>query len=547
MTKKTTPYIYSLFCCFVFLSLHAQKPHKTTLVFTSNIPKDANFLKKEFPPKTFTSTTKLLKHKDSVLETLKEKGYFTTTIDNITQTKETQKVYLTLGVQIQQININIKSNDYNISSIKRDSITIPPNKLKSFLKNINQELINNGYTFASAKLSKIKITNSTILKAILSISPKKTRKIDAIRVKGIERYPKKYLNYFLRIDKKQSPTRNNIESISKRINTLGFASELKKPEILFSNDSTILYVYLKKKEANTFDGLINFNTENRKIKLKGHLDLTLNNALNYGEQIKFNWRNNGNNRQNLTLDTKLPYLFNTKITSTLQLNLYRQDSSFVNSSLKIGFSHPINNNVNIGATLRTETSNSLQENSIFKNYTKNIIGLSTNYKSNTKNTLTISLSIYSGSRNSEGTKTQQASLRFTSSKTFSINKRINLYIKNDTGYLDSEKYLENELFRIGGINSIRGFTDQSIATSKYSFFNSEFRLKINNQTQLYSVHDIGTHFSSNKTNNLYAIGLGYIIKKSKNIIDINYIIGNTTNQELDLKSAIISVKFLTLF
>lgn len=531
----------------MFLSLHAQKPHKTTLVFTSNISKDANFLKKEFPPKTFTSTAKLLKHKDSVLETLKEKGYFTATIDSITQTKETQKVHLTLGVQIRQININIKSNNYNISSIKRDSITIPTNKLKSFLKNINQELINNGYTFASAKLSKIKITNNTLLKATLSISQKKSRTIDAIRVKGIERYPKKFLNYFLRIDKKQPPTRNNIESISKRINTLSFASELKKPEILFSNDSTILYVYLKKKEANTFDGLINFNTENGKIKLKGHLDLTLNNALNYGEQIKFNWRNNGNNRQNLTLDTKLPYLFNTKITPILQFNLYRQDSSFVNSSLKIGFLHPINSSVNIGAVLRKETSNSQQENSIFKNYTKNIIGLSTTYQSNTKNALKIDLSIYSGSRNSEDTKTQQTSLRFISSKTFSINRRINLYIKNDTGYLESKNYLENELFRIGGINSIRGFTDQSITTSKYSFFNSEFRLKINSQTQLYSAHDIGTYFSNNKTNNLYALGLGYLIKKSKNIIDINYIIGNTTNQELNLKSAIISVKFLTLF
>ena len=62
----------------------------------------------------------------------------------------------------------------------------------------------------------------------------------------------------------------DIETKSERVLDLEFVEEIKSPELLFTRDSTTLYLYLKKKFSNSFDGFIGFNTdeETKKLNLK---------------------------------------------------------------------------------------------------------------------------------------------------------------------------------------------------------------------------------------------------------------------------------------
>ena len=52
---------------------------------------------------------------------------------------------------------------------------------------------------------------------------------------------------------------------------------------------------------------------------------------------------------------------------------------------------------------------------------------------------------------------------------FNLNYKNSIYLKNSTQLLNSENYLTNELFRFGGINSIRGFNENSIDASFIQF------------------------------------------------------------------------------
>ena len=66
---------------------------------------------------------------------------------------------------------------------------------------------------------------------------------------------------------------------------------MKDPEILFTRDSTILYLYIQKIKKNTFDGFLGFNSDDQsgKVKIQGYAKINLINTFNNGENIKIDF------------------------------------------------------------------------------------------------------------------------------------------------------------------------------------------------------------------------------------------------------------------
>ena len=75
---------------------------------------------------------------------------------------------------------------------------------------------------------------------------------------------------------------------------------------------------------------------------------------------------------------------------------------------------------------------------------------------------------------------------------FYINEKNIINIKNQNYYLKSKNYLTNELYRFGGINSIRGFAENSLQANltdctndRISIFNfPKFILQFHTRLQL---------------------------------------------------------------
>ena len=65
------------------------------------------------------------------------------------------------------------------------------------------------------------------------------------------------------------------------LNQLPFAQQKRPSEVLFTKDSTSVYLYLEKIKSNRFDGFIGFGTDETtgKIEFDGYLDLNLINNL----------------------------------------------------------------------------------------------------------------------------------------------------------------------------------------------------------------------------------------------------------------------------
>lgn len=550
LKKKITPYIYILFFSLFCSKFYGQENNLFSLEIKSKDSLENSAIKSINYSNKFINIKNLNNTKDSVLTVLKEKGYYTLLIDSIYQQKKNYIYYLKLGIKIKTATIKVNSVDEKIIralnlKIEKKYLILENEKLKPFLNSVSNYLIENGQLFSKVRLINSKIKKQSLFTE-LQISRSKKRSINKTIVNVYTDFPTSFIKHYLNLNDKNLLNESKIEEISKKINQLNFASEIKKPEILFSKDSTILYLYLKKKKSNSFDGLINFSTENNKLSFKGYLDLNLINIFNKGEEIKINWKNNSNKKQDFTLQTKIPYIFNSKISSEFSFNLYRNDSTYINTNSKISLSYPVNKFIDFSLLFFAENSNSNTTANNISSFDKKMLGIGVNYNSPKSNQFNIDFNISYGTRNTN-IKTNQYLLNFKIAGLIKTSDRTVLYIRNKSGFLLSDSYLENELFREGGINSIRGFNEQSIFTSKYSYINSELRFLSENKSYLYSIHDVGVFNLNAKSNILYSIGFGYNYIKNNNSINISYIYGSSTETISSLSSAILSIKILTLF
>ncbi len=462
---------------------------------------------------------------DSVNSSLKLKGYFYNKTDSISQNTSHKLIYISFGKKTDSITLTLHKNQ-NLSAFK-EKIAIE--NLPQFLKTINLKLEATGNPF-----SKVQLTNITLIEdkinATLQIKNSKKRTLDKIIIKGYNKFPKSYLKHFLKIKPHQVLNKKLISSIENNLNTLSFAKQHKRPEILFSKDSTLVYLYLKKKKQSNFDGLINFSSENPdELNFTGNINLELNNILNTGEQFHLNWNANGNERQNLILETFIPYIFNTAISNKTSFQIYKQDSTFLNSKFTTNFLYNINTKLTAGVSYENEESNNTSNNLNLNtpDFSSQFIGLSfsfnslaRNYFSSPKVSFTISNLI--GKRTSSSISNQQFKTNITSALDIEINSKNSINVRNKTGILLSSNYLFNELYRIGGINSIRGFNPQSIFVKKYSFLNIEYRFITSENSYLHSITDPGVVQNiNNETQTLLGLGIGYLFKRKNSIINLS--------------------------
>ncbi|GGG89792.1 membrane protein [Polaribacter pacificus] len=507
-------------------------------------------LKKLNYQKNFKNKDALTFEIQRALNYLKKEGYYTLFIERINNENKNSTAYLNLGQKILTATIHIPQNvKKNIIGypIKKNKIELTANELPIFLEKLNSNLEKQGKGFSKFTLSKINIQNSSLI-ATLNLEEAIQRNADKIIIKGFQDFPKNYTKHFFKSGKKNLLNKKLLESISSKTNQLSFVSELKPPEILFSKDSTFIYVYLQKKLNNSFDGMLNFNSKEQGggIELSGYVDLNLVNAFNFGEELRINWKNNGNEKQTLKLEATLPYLFNTSITSHIGFNLYKSDSTFLNNNITVALTSPIANNTQLGLQFQYESSKDLLNNApdSIRAYQKYFIGPRIDFISGKQNNWKSSLQLLVGSKNELNQQTSQYKINISSNLLLDLAKRFELYINNSSGLLVSNNILHNENYRLGGINNFRGFREESIFATKYSFVNTEIRYRTQEKSYMYTLLDFGVFNQEEKSSFLYALGIGYAYYMKDNSIDLNYtygISGNPTNTSL------INVKFLTKF
>lgn len=516
--------------------------------------------------KSFSNAKDIIDETKLVSEKLLKIGFLEQEILEYKKENDSTFLYLyNIGLKTKFIHVFIgkdfEDKNWSIYESKNDTLKLPFSETEAFLNSTLKKLESKGFSMAKVKLNNIK-SRDGIMTADLNISKEKKRQLNDIVINGYDKFPEGHKKNLNRVYGKRVFNQDNLEKLYKDIEKYRFVKQTKYPEILFTKDSTKVFVYLEKAKSNNFDGLIGFsNNENSKVIFNGYLDLTLNNILNSGEKLALYWKSNGEDQKTFNLGLELPYIFKSPLGLKAQLNIFKQDSTFQNTQTSIDLGYFFNYNTRIYLGYQSAESSDIgnlntSTLSDFKNKftTSTFEFIDFNPQSSLDEFLfpektNFSLKIGIGSRDSKFQSNSQFFGNLNLRHNFYFNNKNIVNIKTQNFYLQSEEYIINELHRFGGINSIRGFNENSLQANAFSSILTEYRYVLSPSIYIHSIIDYG-YFQDKTTNNkgnLLGLGFGFGLLTKNGLFNFVYANGSTNDQAIKLSNSIVHISLKANF
>jgi hypothetical protein len=544
------------FLCVVGLPFHS---HCQTIHLQVDTLKDSLLSSKQFTFDSFNAAETELKLK---MDSLKRVGYPFLELDQQITDKKLLAT-IRLNQKIDSLYIGIKKEDliYIPKGIKIDDLEIglPYQNVEIFQKAIIEKLKAQGLSFGKSFLTDLEYRNAHALNARLIIDSGLKRRIDKINIKGYESLPKSYISYLTGLKIGSEFIESQIQQKTEKLDNIPFISVKKPTEVLFKKDSTELFLYLEKFNSNTFDGFLGFgNNETSDFELNGYLNMVLLNNLNFGERLGVIYKNDGNGQQTFEGNVELPFVFSSPVTIGADLRIFRRDSAFSNSSQTVELKYYLNEKLNLKGAAEFTNSTSLEQenlNSISEidDYNSSFYGIGAEYLKLGPRQLFgvntfVNLNLSAGSRKTEN-DTEQYKLSLSGQHQININYRNRLYLNLNSQILISDNFLNNELFRFGGVNSIRGFAENSLLASRFAVLQTEYRYILDANLYANTVIDVGNYENklNNVNENIVGYGAGIGLKSQAGIF--NLIIANSVSdvQESTFSNTRIHINFTSFF
>lgn len=521
-----------------------------------------NTTESEKKTKKYKSYKDLILAIEDTLVLIKKQGFYDAKVNSLIRKDSfNYKVILNKNQMVEYIEISNKSEfDENIVKIlnkyTENGKLIRFKQIESVTKEITEILSEGGYPFGKVGFINYELVNPTTIKLEMEIQYGSKRNIDKVIVKGYENFPKNFIKNIFKPGKSNSLDVDKALSLANKIDKTGFARNIKDPEILFTKDSSSLYLYIDKIRRNTFDGFLSFDTDENsgRINIEGYAKINLINTFNGGEKINFDFRSQKNQDRSLNSDVYIPYVFGTPLNLKYGLNLIQKDSSYTSNENLIDIDM-IFGNIRSGLGLQTNKSTSEEAIENVENFKSKLINVFSEYiiLDNSDQLIPelfkISLRYGSGLKEQSGEKTNFSKYSVELHRKFNLSSKFKLQSSITRRKINSKNLVNNELLRFGGYNSIRGYDENSIFTDGYTLLKTSLNYYLNDTIYIYTIFDLANYSNEilDLDEDIYSGGLGFSSRTENGIISISYSKGNSWGNSFNLKNAKINVIFITFF
>lgn len=516
---------------------------------------------------SFKDTLMLVSYIEKTLETLYQKGFESAYSFYEKSKNDTLQLWF------------IEGNTYNLTCSKivySDSISerLPKKITQSILsknltfqelhKLINTSLVyyeNNGYPFAQIIIDSVTF-NDFSGNAFLFIQANQSYNFDSIIVKGDAKISEPFIRQFFKLKKNEPYSEKKLKQVNALSKQISFLTLLKSPEVLFTESQCQTYFFVNKRKSHSFDGIIGFlpaADNSKSIKLTGDIKLKLNNLFAHGEQVSFDWRAYEANSQDMNIQASYPFLFSTPFGTEVIFKLNKKDSSYINRHYQLGLNYYFSGFDYLKGFYESTSSNTY---SSISQSTMNIrsfntsnygIELSINrlndpilatkgYRIKTSFAAgTIKRNAVTGNQNLEETSENQYVFHATIPVYVPLYKRLIFFTEIQSSYLNSSTFYDNEMFRFGGLKTLKGFDEDSFIASFYSTLTTELRFMLESYSY-FSVFWNGAYYEKKGIEkNIYdtpwGLGLGIAFNTPAGIFTLNYAFGKQFNNPIDLRSS----------
>jgi outer membrane protein assembly factor BamA len=474
--------------------------------------------------------------------------------------------------QASQVLTEMEGEDRWVDALKRN-----PSLLESKLNGLIIYCENHGYPFAKIALDSTNFTKNEIeAKFVLLKGP--LIKFTNPKFSGIDEKSQKLVNSLFGIEIGKVYDQRLIDRLGKRIQEISFWKFTKDPEYEIVNNKCTVFLYLGKKNANSFNAILGLLPKSPKgFNITGDVRIKLVNQLNQGELIDINWRKLLPLTQNLDLHFKYPFMFGTDFGSDASFDLYKKDTSYLDLNTKLALEYFLSNEITFSTFYHNKTANLLSADNYinatvlpsFADIKVNNYGVGFTFQNlnnifNPSKGWIIEAEATVGSKvirknillpevlyNDIELKSIQYGVTGKLSRFNQLSRRNTLLTEVGGGYIANASLFENELYRLGGLRTIRGFDDESIFASNYVLATLEYRFLLDEFSNLFCFGQWMSYDKNMKdsffTDNPYSVGVGINFQTNTGVFNLSYAIGSERNNPLLLRLAKIHVGFVNYF
>ena len=445
-------------------------------------------------------------------------------------------------------------------------------ELNRLITRLLDEAGNSGYPFANLQLQEIQVAENSVM-GILNYEPGPVIYYDSLTL-GEQNFIKpKFLESYLGIQEGTLFQIKNIAQIEKSINRLPYCKLKDSIGLSFQNNLSNISFKVQPIKANKIDALIGFLPNNQGLLISGNVNLQLQNLFKSGKELSFLWNQFQVQSQKLYFLYKHPNLFRSALGISLNFDMLKQDSAFFNTNFSMkGYYKYKQLEVSLATIFKSSRSLSTPTDAFklpqLADYSMQLIGARAAYNglgnnSNPRKGTATFLDFQIGNKKInknpdiagvvyDGVNLNPVQIEVLAGAEINHPLVGPLVVHADIeagAIFNNDKLFINDLLRLGGVNSLRGFNDLEFFVSSYTIARFEARVLLNAKSRLFLFYDKA--FTNNVVANIkvqpYGFGAGMMLNTSQGDLQLVYALGVSDQQSLSLSHSKIHIGYVARF
>jgi translocation and assembly module TamA len=369
------------------------------------------------------------------------------------------------------------------------------------------EAENQGYPFATIGIDSLRMSGRDIAgRVVLKRGP--AVYFDSLQIVGTSKTKKRFLTKYLQLTPGQPYSQQRVDAAAALLRQLPYVRLRAEPEVRFAKSRARVYLLLDERPSNQFDAIVgllpNANGASG-VQFTGDVTINLRNLRGGGKQVGLQWRKTDAISQLLDASYLHPNIFGTPLEVGATFNLYKQTDNFLTLRPRVQVSYPTARAGRLTFFAEQRSSRLLLDSLAYDKV--RLQGILPNYLDSEYNSYGLGYSraslddlyfphrgLFISAQGGVGTKIirRNASIRENlydgvtlRSTQYSFSGRAERYwalgrqgvllVRARGEGLFNQQFFLNDLFRLGGLNSLRGFTENQFYTNAYGVGTVEVR------------------------------------------------------------------------
>ena len=507
---------------------------------------------------------------------LQADAYLTASADELRWTRDTVRVRLYVGEQFRWAylrNGNLGDGLLTRAGYRekffRGTPFVPADWVR-LQERVLTEAENQGFPFATVGLDSIRLDGPAIAGRVVL---KRGRAIvfDSLQIVGNTKTKKRFLTKYLQLFPGQPFSQQRVDAAAQLLRQLPYVKLRAEPEVRFALGRARVYLLLDERPSNQFDAIVgilpNANANQTGVQFTGDVTINLRNLKGGGKQIGLQWRKTDALSQLLDVQYVHPNFFGTPFEVSASFNLYKQTDAFLTLRPHVQVSYPTARAGRVSFFFEQRSSYLLYDSTTYANLSQlpgnidsqfNSYGLNYTWNSlddlyfphrgyllsgqgavGTK-TITRNSSIKNEFYSNIGLHSTQYAFSLRAERYFPVKRASVLLLRLRGESLQNPQLFINDLYRLGGLNSLRGFNENQFYTSTYAVATAEFRQFIGPDSYAFLFADqayLRRDLANPTANQPTGLGAGLSFRTPAGLFQFVYSVGRANGQGFDVKSS----------